>query len=426
MKKLLMLSYPFPPNATAGAVRSERFARYLTTYGWASEVVTIKPREDLFADATRLNHLGQAVKAHQTATLDPWLWLRARPASNVITRLIRNIGMELFSFPDHMLLWVPFAVRKGLQIMRKTQIDAIYSTSPPHSSHLAGLVLSRWTGTPWVADFRDPWTLNAYRDKGWVRNAMLRFERVLENAVLRQAAVVLANTTANHRNLVAAFPHIDPAKIVHMPNGWEDFPESMTGQPGGLPLTIVHAGTFYPRFKPYALLHALSAWRRGEHDTSTQPLGDGDLKVVLLGARDATTRNLVTELGLADIVEIKPWVALEEARRTMKRADFLWVTLGTGTASATYMPSKIFEYMAAKRSILAFFPEGEAADIIRRTGTGIVFNTDDPGPIITSLSAALEIKRAGKMLPYTPDQRILDQHHAKSIVARFAQLLETL
>lgn len=426
MKKLLVISYPFPPNASAGAVRSERFTRYLTRYGWDSDVVTIQPRRDVYTDTNRLDKMDGNVHIHQTRTIDPWLWLQMRTAKSVITKLLRNIGMEIFSFPDHMLLWVPFAVQKGLQLIRNGQVDVIYSTSPPHSSHLAGLLLSRWTGKPWVADFRDPWTLNAYRNKGLVGNTKLLIERVLENAVLKQASAVLTNTRANHRNLIAAFPHIDSNKVVYLPNGWEDFSEEITERPDDSMLRIVHAGTFYPRFKPYALLHALSQWRKGMDGKEKHRLKNGDLKVILLGARDSVTHNLVKDLDLDEIVEIKPWVAIEEARRAMRKADYLWVTLGTGKESSTYMPSKIFEYMAAKRPILAFFPEGEAAQIIRQTGTGIVFTNDDSNSIIEALSKAMQIKNAGRMLPYTPDWESLDSHHVKNIVSRLASLLDKL
>lgn len=426
MKNLLMISYPFPPNATAGAVRSERIARYMTQFDWATEVVTIKPRPDLYADETRLKKLEAAIRTHQTMNIDPWLWLKSQKASNEITKLLRNIGMELFNFPDHMLSWVPFAVHKGLQIIRGKKVNAIYTTSPPHSSHLSGLLLSWLTDKPWVADFRDPWTLNAYRKKGSISNSMLRIERALENTVLKHASAVLTNTRDNHRNLIAAFPHIDSKKIVHLPNGWEDFSEEITEQPDGHQLKIVHAGTFYPRFKPYALFYALSTWLKGKGGKQRHRLNNGDLKVILLGARDATTHNLVRDLGLEDIVEIRPWVALDEARRTMRKADFLWVTLGTGSISSTYVPSKIFEYIAAQRPILAFFPEGEAADIIRRTRTGSVFTDDSADPIIATIAEAMERKRSGGRVPYAPNRQVIYQHHVKSIVGRFVSILNAL
>ena len=162
MKTLLMISYPFPPNLSAGAVRSERFSRYLGKFGWNVEVVTIGRRANVFHDEGRLAHLPETVSINSTVIWDPWLWLYRHPINNKFLGIIRSVLMRLTSFPDHMIFWVPTAVRTGLDICKLREISAIYTTSPPHSSHLAGLLISRKTGIPWIADFRDPWTLNAY------------------------------------------------------------------------------------------------------------------------------------------------------------------------------------------------------------------------------------------------------------------------
>jgi len=224
MKRLLMVTYPFPPNSSAGAMRSERFARYLPQFGWAVDVVTIKPRQDMFKDTELLAKLGENVRVHFTRTLDPWLWLKDKNPKNFLLRGIRSVLMRLFAFPDHMLLWVPFAVQAGLKVFRQNRIDAIYTTSPPHSTHLAGLIVSSFTGKPWIADFRDPWTLNAYREKGAIERFLLRLEKMMEQTVLKNASLVLANTKANQQNLLKAFPFLNEEKVLHLPNGWEEFP----------------------------------------------------------------------------------------------------------------------------------------------------------------------------------------------------------
>lgn len=426
MNRLLMLSYPFPPNASAGAVRSERFARYLPQFGWDVDVVTIQPRKDMFEDTERLKIFGEHVRVHFTKTLDPWLWLRDKRPRNAACRALRSVLMRVSSFPDHMLLWVPFAVREGLRICRKRGIDAIYSSSPPHSTHLAGQILSGLTKKPWVADFRDPWTLNAYRDKGIIDQGLLKMERLLEKRVLIKASVILANTRANLNNMLAAFPFLEERKCHLLPNGWEEFPpEYYEKAKRNGPLTIVHAGTFYPRFKPYALFHALAAWRTGQTPPDVPPLGAEDIEVILLGARDDETKRIVHELRLEDMVEIRPWVPLEEARKFMCHADLLWASLGTGKESATYIPSKLYEYIAAKRPILGFFPPGEAESIIREMNLGVSLLEDDPMPVIRFLCHAIqEHRNAG--LNYSPDFERVKRYRFSTIASRFSLVLDSL
>jgi glycosyltransferase involved in cell wall biosynthesis len=424
-KHLLMISYPFPPNSTAGAVRSERFARYLPGYNWVTDVVTIKPREDLFKDSTRLKALGENVTVHFTSTVDPWLWARERTPKNILIRAIRSLIMKIFSFPDHMLLWVPFAVRQGLKINRDKPFDAIYTTSPPHSTHLAGLLLSKILKKPWIADFRDPWTLNAYLQKGKIQNILLRVERLLERLVYRNASVIIANTRANRRNLLDVFPWIKAEKVLYLPNGWEAFPRDKITSQLSEHLTIVHAGTFYPRFKPYALLHALAEWKEGRQPANIPAL-EKNIRILILGSKDEETRRIVNQLEIQEIVEFMPWVALDEARRIMCQADLLWATLGTGKESSTYVPSKLFEYIAAGKPILGFFPAGEAEGLIRDARAGRVFTSDDPLPIIEFLNESIGIKRLGIKGEFSVNESMVDSLRIDNLVKKLAHTLDCI
>ena len=401
MKRLLMICYPFPPNASAGAVRSERIARYLAWLGWDVEVITIRQREDLYNETAQLEKLPNGVRVHQTRVVDPWLWLNERSASTQVGRFVKDALMEVTAFPDHTLYWNPVAVAKGLEIHRKRPVDVIYTTSPPHATQLCGLNLARLVRRPWVADFRDPWTLNAYRQKGLIRSILNRIEKFLETRVLRRADMILANTTANRENLLRAFPFLLESDVVYLPNGWEEFPKPLQPVNRQSAFTVVHAGNFYPRFKPYALLHALAHWRRNGGEAGCPPF-QGQLKILILGARDAVTQQLVERLDLLDIVEIRPWLALDETREIMMRADLLWTSLGTGPESRTYIPSKIFEYISARRPILGFFPEGEAERLICRTNCGKVFTNDDPLPIIDFISDCIARRSRGEPIPYRP------------------------
>jgi glycosyltransferase involved in cell wall biosynthesis len=426
MKHLLLISYPFPPTSSAGAVRSRRFAQYLPQFGWRVSVVTIKPHQGRSVDNKELDRLKDIVDVHFTSTIDPWLSLRKKNPRFFLSRIVRSVLMKVFSFPDHMLLWVPFAVKRGLSICRKESISAIYTTSPPHSTHLAGLILKWLTGKPWIADFRDPWALNAFHQRGWVDITLLGIEKYLERKVLKSASFILANTQANRNNLLAAFPDIPADKVVHLPNGWEEFIHlsKPINQKKDEILTIVHAGIFYPLFNPYGLLHALSFWRKGNPAQGISPLDSKSIRVILLGAKENEVQ-VVKDLGLEDIVQIKSWVPQSEAQEIMSEADILWVTLGTGKESSTYVPSKIFEYIAARKPILAFFPDGNAAELIRKTDSGVVFTSDDPVPVIKILNEA----RTNYPIfceNFYRDAQNLEKYHIRGIVSQLDVLLTSL
>lgn len=424
MRRLLMISYPFPPNASAGSIRSERFAKYLIDLGWAVDVITIKPRLDIFKDTNRLNNLGKNINVYFTKTLDLWIWLRDRKPKTKILRFFRSALMNLFSFPDHMLFWVPFAVEKGIKIYKQRAIDVIYTTSPPHSTHLAGLLLSRITKKPWVADFRDPWTLKAYHrnNDSLIGKFLLKIERYLEKVVLKNASKIFANTKSNKLNLLNSYSFLNKNKVIHLPNSWEEFPEYIKSDQKNNCFTIVHAGTFYPKFKPYALLYALSAWRKEYQDFIT-PFFKKGIQVILLGATDLTTRKVIKDLQIEDIVTVKPWVSLDEARQNMRKANLLWATLGTGKESSSYIPSKLFEYIAAEKPIIGFFPDGEAADLIKFSGVGIVFNKDDIRPVINTLSEVINTDKPDEIPWYRPDKDFISSLHISEVSSNLSYIL---
>jgi glycosyltransferase involved in cell wall biosynthesis len=423
-KRLLIISYPFPPNPSAGAVRSERFAKYLSEDGWNIDVITIKPQKR--ADLPEQFH-HETIRVHRTSTLDPWLWLSKQVPKNIILRAVRSVLMRIFSFPDHMLLWLPFAVIRGLSVCRNKTIDAIYTTSPPHSTQVIGYLLSKITGIPWVADFRDPWTLNAYKNNGSFDDLLLKISSIMEKAVYKEAAIILTNTLANRKKLIDHFPMIDEKKIVYLPNGWEEFPQAAYGgrirEDHGL--IIVHAGTFYPRFKPYGLFHALSFWKKRQCPSDYPVLHEKNIRVILLGSNDLETRRMIVELDLENMVEIRQWVEQDEARQIMCGADMLLTTLGTGIESATYIPSKIYEYIAAKKPIIGFFPEGAACDLIRETRTGHVFTNDDPLPVIEFLQLMIK-KKGHKGIVYDPDEKTVQSYHIKNRIKELGAILQTL
>lgn len=421
MKRLLMISYPFPPNASAGAVRSQRFAHGLRDHGWEVEVVTIKPNDACPQDPPDDAPAEAALTVHHTATLDPWLWLSGKKPRVLPARAARSLGMKLFSFPDHMTLWIPFALNAGMRAHRRRSFDAIYTTSPPHSTHLAGAALAAMTSRPWIADFRDPWTQNTYRSSVFSGKFQRFLDKRMEETVLRRAAVVLANTRLNRANLLRGFREIPEDKIVHLPNGWEDSPatEGLPVTANG-PFTVIHSGTFYPWFEPYGLLRGAAVWRRRQAGSDASRL-----RIILLGSHETATERAVDELELRDIVDIRPWVPLEEARRIMQDADVLWATLGTGAAAAGYVPSKLLEYVGARKPIWGFFPDGEAADIIRSTSAGTVFTSENPDDVAAHIAAAIERKARFDWPRISEAGPALDAYRLNSVVDRFAGLLDS-
>ena len=415
----------------AGAARSERFARYLANAGWRVDIITINPRKDLFVDANRLKTIRKLVNVHQTDIFDPWLRISKNKNSSFLVRGVKKILLSLTSFPDHMIFWVPSVVRNGMKLFRDVKYNVIYTTSPPHSSHLSGLILHLLTKRPWVADFRDPWTINALYVRSKLLKPLIFVEKKLEKAVLKKATVILANTPLNRKKLLESSPYVDKKKVVYLPNGWEEFPQDVFIGNGFKEIgirndkfTIIHAGKFYPRFKPYALLHAVAMWDQGKQPIGISKLDSNKFQIILLGGNDAATKQTVDKLKIQKYVKIIPWVSQLDSRKIMSKADLLWATLGTGNESATYVPSKIFEYISAKRPIIGFFPEGDAASLIKETSTGTVFSSDNSIQVIEFLYQKMTTDDGNAS--YNPNKEVVKKFHVNSISSQLEDLLQSI
>ncbi|KPL02135.1 MAG: hypothetical protein AMJ73_09210, partial [candidate division Zixibacteria bacterium SM1_73] len=167
-RKVLLITYYFPPMGMGGVQRTSKFAKYLPGFGWTPFVLTVKDVHYWAEDPSLLEELPPEVKVIRTGSFDP-LRISFKLKSLFKKRKQRNkyvkestaqrskLSSWLF-FPDSKIGWVPFALLSGLNLIRKERIDLIFTTSPPPSLHLVGYLLKLLTGKPWVVDFRDPWT----------------------------------------------------------------------------------------------------------------------------------------------------------------------------------------------------------------------------------------------------------------------------
>jgi glycosyltransferase involved in cell wall biosynthesis len=293
----------------------------------------------------------------------------------------------LFSFlwlPDDTQGFIPSAVWAGLAEFRGG-VDLIYSTAPPFSVHLAALILKRLTHARWVAEFRDPWTDS--RMKPWFAKSGLsvRAERWLERKCLEQADQVVA-VSAGIARLLA--PKLGPGcgdRLVLARNGIESLTSQRPAPEPGRPFRIVYLGTFYHRRDPMPFLRALASLKR---KGLVRP---GTVRVELVGlCRTYAGRSLeaaVQELGIAELVTFQDWVSKETAHALIANADLL---LLLAQDQPEQVPNKLYDYLGARRPILAFADqEGESASMLREIGGHYLVYTDDPLEVERALEAAL-------------------------------------
>ncbi len=359
MKRVLMVAYHFPPEASSsGVLRTLKFGKYLPSFGWTPHILTLCESAYRVRDEQLLAQIPPTAVIHRVRGFDATRHLA-----------IQGRYPAALTVPDRFVSWLPFGAAKGLGVIRSMGIHALYSTSPLPTAHLIAAVLRTRTGIPWIADFRDPWIEEGlYPRPGSLRNWV---ERRLERIVISQADRITVTTPLFREELARRYPQLPPEKIRVVFNGYdeEDF-EGIKATPRTDRFEILHAGLVTPDYRdPRPLLDAVASLIGGGH------LPADDVRVAFLGGGpylDAPAfRQVLQQRGLDRVVDVTGRVSYEESLVRMGQASVL-LLLQASDDTRSLIPAKAFEYLRAGRPLLALTSDGMTAELLRTTGRGIV------------------------------------------------------
>ncbi len=410
-KRVLFVSYLFPPVGGVGVLRVAKFAKFLPECGWRSSVLTAEnPSVPLF-DESLLADIPGGTIVRKAKTCEPGYAFKSsvaaaatspsfvarckRGVKNVLKR-IANVVLQ----PDAQMLWYPAAVSEGVRLLREVPHDVIVASGPPFTNLLVGAALSRKTGVPLVLDYRDEWDIsNTYwenkrpgRITNWVQRRMQRH-------AVRAASAITATTPASAKALQqVAIDSACSATSTSIYNGFDpaDFPT-----PGeSLPRDDFGNGTDL-----FRLSFAGTLWEL----TSIEPFIEGvrclverapilaeRLEIVLAGRRAGRQDEFVDSLqGLPCKIVRLGYLEHSDAIRLMTTSDALLLLLSDVPHADRVISSKVFEYMAAKRPIFAVSPDGDQCDVLREHPGAAICSPRDPEGVAYALAERLEEHRCG-------------------------------
>ena len=366
-----------------GTQRIAKFCKYLPDFGWTPIVITVKDVAYYAHDTTLMNDV-QHTEIVRTHSLDPLRILALRkknhqekntgPDKHFQAAWRGNKGLNTFNrilnwllIPDSKVLWLPFVIFQALKIIRHQNIEIVFTTSPPHSLHLAGVFLKLIAGTKWVGDFRDEWT--GGESQPCPTTFHLWLNRIIEKFTLKRMDAMLGICQHLVDNLYKKSGN-SSALYKTMPNGFDadDF-EAVQHEPPLPKFTVVHCGSISKVSDPEPFLMAL------ESLFHEQPNLRDRIAVRFVGIDVFGRLNpLLEKYGLADVVEAKPYLPHQQAIRLMMQAHVLLLLVIRKTKEEI-ITSKVYEYLATGRRILAIIPSGELADILTAADAGkIILN----------------------------------------------------
>jgi len=407
-RRVLMIAAAFPPTGGPGVQRTVKFAKYLPEFGWRPTVWALKDMDGLPQDASLLADLPDSVtvrrwdwssgvsairralsyhsKSEGDAGLDYAHGLGARLARALDWRLRDWNARTLL--PDDWARWARTSVAPLCKLIRRENIDVIFSTFSPASNHLLGLALKRRTGVPWVADFRDLWTDDFRYCETSPRRR--RAHHNLEREILESADAVIG-VTPRQTEILSNYAPGCRAKFKTITNGFDppDFPDAFTQKPDR---------TGGPQAKRFVMAHVgrLDRWRTNaawfdglNKFASALGKGRGHCELRIVGYANTRARDALLACGVR--CAFTGYTSHADAIREMLHADVLLLIAPDGRNADSVIPAKLFEYLAAGRPILVVGPQGsEPANVVHQCTAGltVTFDVDAIAGALTRLYRA--------------------------------------
>jgi glycosyltransferase involved in cell wall biosynthesis len=366
--KVLLVTRHFPPGSGGGVQRPLKFATHLPALGIETHVLAPELADSAPADAEL--ELPTQAWIHRVRYIGP---REGRPSEQLLAKQgVSRLGTQAallgrrLLVPDENVPWSTFALPVAVRLVRREGIDVVLTTSPPPSLHLLGAAVKRTTGAAWVADLRDPLTSHPHRRGYESQLARLKETTVggVGRLVASQADAIVAASDAIAEEARALEPK---GRVVTIANGcdFDDF--------AGLEhhasdrFRITHAGHFHGKRDPKPFLRALAE------------SGLDDVVARFAGDFRKSDREYVEELGLGDRVELLGNLSRRRSLELQRDSEALLLLIPeSGGRGRGVLTGKIFEYLAAERTILAAVPpDGAAAQLVRDTGAGVVVPPED-------------------------------------------------
>jgi glycosyltransferase involved in cell wall biosynthesis len=375
-RRVLIITREFPPAIGPHSLRIAKLTKYLPEFGWRATVITA-PVDHAWGTDDSLAREVEPVPLERvprlfTGLLHPRAGLNVEaggplPGFDDWRPPIRG-RMSRLLVPDSGVLWaLPAASRARALAARH---DAVLTTAPPFSTHLAGLLVARLTGLPWVAEYRDNWTVNPLYSRGRIANAL---NRMLERIVVRSARRIAVISEEARMELEAAFPRAR-GRVGVAPNGFDPDDIPVTG---GRPdrFVIVYTGSLHRRRDPSTLLAALAA--QGRADAAFAE----DVRLALVGNIPAWVEEEAVRAIGADRVSTRGLLPHRRALEVAAGAAALLVISSGAEGGTATMTSKLLEYLGLRRPILMLAPEGPGVRLVRALEAGAVAAPDDQAAI---------------------------------------------
>lgn len=427
LKKVLIVSYYWPPAGGPGVQRWLKFVKYLPDFGIQPIVYLPENPTYPIVDEQLLDEVSKDVIILKQKIKEPYrlaAFFSKKNTQKISSGIIPNKKKQGFMerlllwvrgnlfIPDARVLWVKPSVVFLETYMKEHSIDVLITTGPPHSLHLIGLALQEKVGVKWVADFRDPWTTIGYhKDLNLSPNAEQKHKK-LERTVLQKADLILVTSPTTQRE----FQVITQKPIEVITNGYDT--EKIDKQPLDEKFTLAHIGSLLSERNPKVL------WKVLQELCNEHPQFKADFQLKLIGKVSQEVLDSLQEFHLIDHLTNLGYLSHLEAVTEQRKSQVLLLIEIDRVDTRCIIPGKLFEYMVSERPIIGIGPkDSDFAAILKETNTGVFFEYTEQERLKALLLSYYHLYLEKNLKVYPVG---LQQYSRKSLTEKLVQTLQKI
>ncbi len=376
-KKVLILTYYWPPAGGPGVQRWLKFVKYLPEFDIEPIVFVPENPNYPIVDESLISEVSEDITVINHRINEPYRWagFLSKKSSKTISKgiisedrdqsFIEKVMLFIrgnFFIPDARVGWVKPSVSFLLDFIQKENIETVITTGPPHSVHLIGYQLKQKLNIKWLADFRDPWTTIGYHKQLKLTSASKAKHKLLEKQVLNTANQVIVTSSVTKKE----FQKITNKPIEIITNGYDN--EAYVDFKMDSKFSLSHIGSLLSKRNPEIL------WRVLKDLITENTVFSKDFELVCVGLVSEEVQKSIKKHNLNDYVNYVGYVSHNESIVYQKKSQVLLLVEIDSIDTRCIIPGKLFEYMVSNRPIVAIGPkDSDVEQIIKETNTGHYF-----------------------------------------------------
>ena len=423
-KKLLIITYYWPPAGGPGVQRWLKFVKYLPDFDVQPIVFVPENPTYPIVDSNLVAEVSDKAIILKTPIFEPYQlasFLSKNKTKKISSGIIPNQKKQSFLekvmlwvrgnlfIPDARVFWVKPSVAYLEKYIRENEIDTIITSGPPHSLHLIGLELKQKINLKWLADFRDPWTTIGYHKSLRLSQYAAKKHKQLERQVLNMADTIIVTS----KTTKAEFQALTTKPIEVITNGFDV--EKVDKQSLDTKFSLAHIGSFLSERNPKIV------WESLVELCTEIPDFKSHLEIKLIGAISQEVLETIEQFGLNSFLNNLGYVSHAEAVAHQRKSQVLLLIEINSEETKSILPGKLFEYMVSERPILAIGPkDSDFAEIITNTNSGVFFEYSEKAKLKQTIQEYFNQFLVGKLQSHAVG---LQQYSRKNLTQQLVALL---